>query len=78
MILPTKVLKPIDSLYCISAFVVELMLKHKQGISFENLHEELNHSYPKVVSIEKLTQCLDFLFIIGRVRLDDETLKVVL
>lgn len=77
MILPTKVLKPVDSLYCISAFVVDIM-QSQDGLDFDALLDELNHKYPIEVSIEKLQHCLDFLFIIGKLELENETLKAVL
>ncbi|WP_342673581.1 ABC-three component system middle component 6 [Vibrio diabolicus] len=77
VILPTKVIKPIDSLYCISAYVIEL-IREKDSFDFDDLLDELNNSYPSKVSIEKLQRCLDFLFIIGKLELNDETLKAVL
>jgi hypothetical protein len=78
MILPTKVLKPVDSLYCISAFVVEIMQSQQEGIEFDSLFDELNDIYSTEVSIERLQYCLDFLFIIGKLEIENETLKVVL
>lgn len=77
MILPTKVVKPVDSLYYISAFTIELMQK-KSISDFDDLLDELNNIYPKEISIEKLQQCLDFLFIIGKLELENETLKAIL
>lgn len=77
MILPTKSLKPIESLYCISAFAVEL-LSSKIGLDFDVLLDEINLNYPIHVSVEKLQYCLDFLFIIGKLELEDETLKIIL
>ncbi|ASU21459.1 MULTISPECIES: ABC-three component system middle component 6 [Vibrio] len=76
MILPTKVLKPVDSLYCISAYVVEI-LQGTDGVDFDVLLDELNHAYPIEISIEKLQYCLDFLFILGKLELENETLKAV-
>ncbi|EHU5127063.1 hypothetical protein RAX57_003069 [Vibrio parahaemolyticus] len=76
MILPTKVLKPVDSLYCISAYVVEI-LQGTDGVDFDALLDELNHVYPIEISIEKLQYCLDFLFILGKLELENETLKAV-
>ncbi|MEM5503763.1 ABC-three component system middle component 6 [Shewanella frigidimarina] len=76
MILPTKVVKPIDSLYCISAYVIQLLSKY-EAIDFDDLFDELNAIYPKNVSLERLQQCLDFLFIIGKLELEDETFKII-
>ncbi|NMD52693.1 hypothetical protein HG547_13840 [Shewanella sp. DNRA4] len=76
MILPTKVVKPIDSLYCISAYVVDLLDKYG-AMDFDELLDKLNVIYPKKVSLERLQQCLDFLFIIGKLELEDETFKII-
>ncbi|MGI2111870.1 ABC-three component system middle component 6 [Shewanella frigidimarina] len=75
MILPSKTVKPIDSLYCISAYVVNIM--KEEEVEFNDLLDLVNKSYPKHVTIEKLQQCLDFLFIIGKVELQNETFKAV-
>ncbi|EGQ9729778.1 hypothetical protein VCSRO184_1242 [Vibrio cholerae] len=75
MILPSKTVKPIDSLYCISAYVVNII--KNQEVDFDELLDLVNHSYPKPVTIEKLQQCLDFLFIIGKLELKNETFKAV-
>lgn len=76
MILPTKTIKPIDSIYCISAYIVDL-IKDKELVDFDDMLDELNYVYPKEISIEKLQQCLDFLFIIGKLELENETLKTI-
>lgn len=76
MILPTKVIKPADSLYVISAYVVEI-IKSKSDFEFDELFDELNYVYPEKVSTEKLQATLDFLFIIGKLELENETVKTV-
>ncbi|EOW9338476.1 hypothetical protein ACN254_002699 [Vibrio cholerae] len=49
------------------------------SLEFEvnDLLDLVNQSYPKPVTIEKLQQCLDFLFIIGKLELKNETFKAV-
>lgn len=76
MILPTKTIKPIDSIYCISAYIVNF-IKSQEKVDFDDVLDELNYVYPKEISIEKLQQCLDFLFIIGKLELENETLKTI-
>ena len=76
MILPTKIVKPVDSLYCMSAYAIE-QLKGKEGMGFDDLLDELNNVYPKKITIEKMQQCLDFLFIIGKLELENETIKAI-
>lgn len=75
MILPSKTVKPIDSLYCLSAYVVEIL--KEEDLEFNELLDLVNQSYPKTVTIEKIQQCLDFLFIIGKLELKNETFKAV-
>lgn len=76
MILPTKIVKPIDSLYCMSAYAVE-QLKSNGNMDFDELLDKLNSIYPKKITIEKMQQCLDFLFIIGKLELENETIKAI-
>jgi hypothetical protein len=76
MILPTKIVKPVDSLYCISAYVIE-QLKIYGNMDFDDLLDRLNTVYPKKITIEKMQQCLDFLFIIGKLELENETIKAI-
>jgi hypothetical protein len=49
----------------------------EEEVEFNDLLDLVNKSYPKHVTIEKLQQCLDFLFIIGKVELQNETFKAV-
>ncbi len=70
-------MKPIDSLFCMSAYVVEAIKCNDHTIDFDDLLDLVNQLYPKPVTIEKLQQCLDFLFIIGKLELKDETFKAV-
>jgi len=76
MILPTKIVKPIDSLYCISAYITEL-LHSNEYMDFDDLLDKLNSIYPRKITIEKMQQCLDFLFIIGKLELENETIKAI-
>jgi threonyl-tRNA synthetase len=76
MILPTKIVKPVDSLYCMSAYAIE-QLKSNGSMDFDDLLDELNNVYPKKITIEKMQQCLDFLFIIGKLELENETIKAI-
>ncbi|ANU36256.1 ABC-three component system middle component 6 [Vibrio scophthalmi] len=75
MILPSRAVKPIDSLYCISAYVVDVL--KQEEVDFDDLLDLVNKSYPKNISIERLQQCLDFLFIIGKLEFRNETFKTV-
>lgn len=73
MILPSKTIKPIDSLFCISSYVL-----HEIGIETLTVDEifiKIEKSYPKKINIETLLLCLNYLFIIGKLEGSDETIK---
>ena len=76
MILPNKSIKPVDSLFCISSFVIELLIKDE--LSVDNVHSELQKVYPKSVSVETVISCINFLYIIGKVEMENETIKAKL
>lgn len=74
MIMPTKIIQPVDSLISISSIVLDV-LKEK-SIGLDDLLEEINDRYYKPISIEKLILCVDFLFIINKVKDDNETITI--
>ena len=74
MILPSKTVKPIDSLFCISSYVVKVI--GNKWLSIDEIHENINRAYPKSVSIETLLLCLDYLFIIGKLERNNEVIKI--
>lgn len=70
MILPTKIVKPVDSLFSISAFVLQVLKEDEKEIDY--LLIELNKIYYKEINyIEKLILCLVFLYIIDLIELKD-------
>ena len=74
--MPTKSIKPVDSLYCIAAYIVDIA-KSAQ-LTVDEIHERLNEAYPVNVTIENVILCLDFLYIIGKVELNNETINIKL
>ncbi len=76
MILPTKTIKPIDSLFCISSYIIEEALDHSS--TFDEIYEKIKKSYPKEISIETMLLCLDYLFIVGKLEIKDEVIKIKL
>ncbi|OUT08669.1 hypothetical protein B9N66_06935 [Campylobacter concisus] len=74
MIMPTKIVKPADSVISISAYILKIL---KNGsINTDDLIKKLNEIYYKEISIEKMLLCLDFLFIIGKIRSDDDFIEL--
>jgi hypothetical protein len=76
MILPTKSIKPIDSLFCISSYIIELA-KGEQ-LTLDAIHTRLLDSYPKTVSIETVILCINYLYMIGKLEADNEIIKIKL
>lgn len=76
MIMPSKVVKPVDSLVSIGSKVLDII--GKESMSLDDLHEELNKRYYKNVSIEKLILSVDFLYLINKVERDNATITIKL
>ncbi len=74
MIMPTKVIQPVDSLISISAIVIGILKEDSKNL--DDLLEEFNSRYYKKISIEKLILCLDFLFMIDKVKEDNEIITI--
>lgn len=66
--MPTKSIKPVDSLYCIAAYIIDIA-KNAQ-LSVDDVQQQFNEIYPVNVTIENVILCLDFLFIIGKLELN--------
>lgn len=74
MVMPTKIVKPADSIISISAYILKIL---KNGsINTDDLIKELNEIYCKKLGIEKMLLCLDFLFIIGKIRSDNDVIEL--
>lgn len=65
MIMPTKIVKPVDSLLNISSEILKFL--KEESLNVDNLREKVNQSYYKMISIEKILLCLDFLYIIDKI-----------
>ena len=74
MILPTKIIQPVDSLISISATVIDV-LKEK-SMSIDDLLEEFNKRYYKKISIEKLILSINFLYITDNIIDNNEIIRI--
>lgn len=74
MIMPTKIIQPVDSLISISSFVLDVL--KKESMSLDDLLDRLNEQYYKKISIEKLILCIDFLYIINKIESENETITI--
>ena len=76
MILPTKSIKPVDSLFCISSFIIDIL--KKEELCIDAIHNRLVSLYPKAISIESIISSINFLYIIGKVEMENEIIKIKL
>ncbi|WP_353655840.1 ABC-three component system middle component 6 [Erwinia sp. S59] len=76
MILPSKNIKPVDSLICIGAYVADI-IKEAGHISFDELLSKLNDVYPKRINSEHLALTINFLYMLGRVGLKDDQIITI-
>lgn len=74
MIMPTKVIQPVDSLISISATIIDIL--RNSGMNLDDLLEKVNNKYYKNITIEKLILCLDFLFVIDKVKEENEIITI--
>jgi hypothetical protein len=72
--MPTKVIKPVDSLLSLSSTIIEIL--NEKSMNIDELLSEFNARYYKKISIEKLILCLDFLFMIDKIKDENETLTI--
>ncbi len=76
MLMPTKLVKPIDSVFVLSSYVLGYITRG--DISIDDILMALNKEHETDVSFTKLLLCLDFLYLIGIIECDNETIKVKL
>ena len=73
MVMPNKVVKPIDSLVAVGGFIKEI-LHNENPIDVNSLFYKLNNQYPVNITVEKYILTLDFLFVIGIIFFEDEVI----
>ncbi len=76
MLIPTKIIKPVDSLFGISAFILKALDIREMDI--DELLDEVNNIYYKRINLEKLILCLNFLYIINKIELDNGIVKIII
>lgn len=74
MLMPTKIIKPVDSIFSISAFVLKALESNDMRI--DELIEEVNKTYYKEISLNKLVLSLNFLYLINKIELKNEIITI--
>jgi len=75
MLMPTKIVKPVDSIFTISAYLIKV-LQELTSIDIDSLYEKVNKEYYKKITFEQFLLSLNFLFIIKKVELKNETITI--
>jgi len=74
MLMPTKIIKPVDSIFSISAYVIKAL--DVKDMNIDELIEEVNKTYYKEISLDKLVLCLNFLYLINKIELKNEIITI--
>jgi len=74
MLMPTKIMKPVGSIFSISAYVIKVL--ELNDMSMDELIEEVNKIYYKEISLDKLVLSLNFLYLINKVELQNEIITI--
>lgn len=74
MIIPTKIIQPVDSLISISATAIEIL--KKRSLSLDDLLDEFNDKYYKKITIEKLILAINFLYITDNIKDNNEIIRI--
>lgn len=72
MIMPNKVVKPNHSLLYIGGFVLESINKGNKKQYLDDLYSCVKSSMGFNLSLERFILTLDFLYIVGKIKLDNE------
>ena len=72
--MPTKLIKPVDSIFSISAYVIQALEANSMHI--DRLLKEVNELYYKNISLDKLMLSLNFLYLINKIELNNETITI--
>ena len=74
MLMPTKLIKPVDSIFSISAYVIKAL--EINAMNLDKLLEEVNTLYYKNIPLDKLMLSLNFLYLINKIELKNENITI--
>ena len=74
MLMPTKIIKPVDSIFSISAYVIKALETNDMNI--DELFQKVNKTYYKEISLDRLILSLNFLYIINKIELKNENITI--
>jgi hypothetical protein len=74
MLMPTKIIKPVDSIFSISAYVIKAL--ETNDMNMDELFQKVNKMYYKEISLDRLILSLNFLYIINKIELKNEIITI--
>lgn len=74
MIMPSKTVTPANSLFCISPYVIKAIFEGSDNV--DSIYEYVRGVYPKNINAETILLSLNYLYMIGKVEIDNEAIKV--
>lgn len=74
MLMPTKIIQPVDSLFSISAYILKVL--KNSPMNTDELLENLNKIYLKNISLEQLILSLNFLYVVDKIGLNNEIITI--
>ena len=74
MLMPTKIIKPVDSIFSISAYVIKAL--EINDMNMDELLQKVNKIYYKKISLDKLILSLNFLYLINKVEFKNEIITI--
>lgn len=74
MILPSKIVKPAESLIYISSRILEVL--YQSEMSVDEILEKINEDTKRKVTLKKVILGLNFLFIIDKIERKNEIIRI--
>ncbi|MFS7312487.1 ABC-three component system middle component 6 [Rahnella rivi] len=74
--MPSKNIKPVDSIICTGAYVVDIVVNSGR-LTFDELLSKLNIVYPKKLNSEHLALTINFLYMLGRVDIKNDEIFTI-
>lgn len=74
MIMPSKTIKPIDSFINISSYIIQSL--QVKELTIDEILNYVNKNHYRSINIEKLLLCLDLLYLINKIEIKNEVIKI--
>jgi hypothetical protein len=74
--MPSKNIKPVDSIICSGAYVMDIVV-NAGCLTFDELLNKLNITYPKKLNSEHLALTVNFLYMLGRIDIKNDEIFTI-